>query len=81
MKKEEKENQKIIDEYDYLSNAASSHDCTGLIPPSLSLPKRSSHTRNCITSFPLTPEPLLSNRRRTPRLPNPTNTIGNLCIY
>lgn len=32
MKKEEKENQKIIDEYDYLSNAASSHDCTGLIP-------------------------------------------------
>ena len=32
MKKEEKENQKIIDEYDYLSNAATSHDCTGLIP-------------------------------------------------
>lgn len=32
MKKEEKENQKIIDEYDYLSNAASSQDCTGLIP-------------------------------------------------
>ena len=32
MKKEDKENQKIIDEYDYLSNAASSHDCTGLIP-------------------------------------------------
>ena len=32
MKKEEKEDQKIIDEYDYLSNAASSHDCTGLIP-------------------------------------------------
>ena len=32
MKKEDKENQKIIDEYDYLSNAASSQDCTGLIP-------------------------------------------------
>lgn len=31
-----KENQKIIDDYDYLSNAASSGDCTGLIP---SLPK------------------------------------------
>ena len=28
----DKKNQKIIDEYDYLSNAASSQDCTGLIP-------------------------------------------------
>ena len=28
----EKENQKLIDSYDYLSNAASTHDCTGLIP-------------------------------------------------
>lgn len=27
-----KENEKIIDDYDYLANAASSHDCTGLIP-------------------------------------------------
>jgi hypothetical protein len=27
-----KENEKIIDDYDYLSNAASSNDCTGLIP-------------------------------------------------
>lgn len=26
------ENQKRIDAYDYLSNAASSQDCTGLIP-------------------------------------------------
>ncbi len=26
------ENQKLIDSYDYLSNAASSQDCTGLIP-------------------------------------------------
>ncbi|MDO4312627.1 MAG: hypothetical protein Q4C52_06055 [Eubacteriales bacterium] len=25
-------NQKIIDSYDYLSNAASTQDCTGLIP-------------------------------------------------
>ena len=25
-------NQKLIDSYDYLSNAASSLDCTGLIP-------------------------------------------------
>ena len=32
MKKTDKENQRIIDEYDYLSNAASSQDCTGLIP-------------------------------------------------
>lgn len=27
-----KENEKIIDDYDYLSNAASTMDCTGLIP-------------------------------------------------
>lgn len=26
-----KENEKIIDDYDYLSNAASTMDCTGLI--------------------------------------------------
>ena len=29
-----KSNQKIIDSYDYLSNAASAQDCTGLIPRS-----------------------------------------------
>lgn len=27
-----KTNEEIIDAYDYLSNAASVHDCTGLIP-------------------------------------------------
>lgn len=27
-----KTNEEIIDSYDYLSNAASMHDCTGLIP-------------------------------------------------
>ena len=36
MKKEKnsavKENQRIIDSYDYLANAASTQDCTGLIP-------------------------------------------------
>lgn len=30
--KSDQENQSIIDSYDYLSNAASSQDCTGLIP-------------------------------------------------
>lgn len=29
---EKQTNQEIIDAYDYLSNAASSQDCTGLIP-------------------------------------------------
>lgn len=28
----DKKNQKIIDSYDYLANAASTQDCTGLIP-------------------------------------------------
>lgn len=32
MKKREKTNQEIIDSYDYLANAASAMDCTGLIP-------------------------------------------------
>lgn len=32
MKNKKIENQKLIDSYDYLSNAASSQDCTGLIP-------------------------------------------------
>lgn len=31
-KKASEENQRIIDSYDYLSNAASTQDCTGLIP-------------------------------------------------
>lgn len=31
-KKASAENQRIIDSYDYLTNAASARDCTGLIP-------------------------------------------------
>lgn len=31
-KKASEENQRIIDSYDYLSNAAATQDCTGLIP-------------------------------------------------
>lgn len=27
-----KENEKLIDDFDYLSNAASARECTGLIP-------------------------------------------------
>lgn len=32
MKKHPKTNEEIIDSYDYLANAVSSMDCTGLIP-------------------------------------------------
>ncbi len=32
IEKIDQENQKIIDRYDYLANAASTQDCTGLIP-------------------------------------------------
>lgn len=31
-KKDKQENARIIDSYDYLANAASAMDCTGLIP-------------------------------------------------
>ena len=30
--KEKKDNKKVIDSYDYLSHAASTTDCTGLMP-------------------------------------------------
>ena len=30
MKEKKKTNQQLIDDYDYLANAASVHDCTGL---------------------------------------------------
>lgn len=42
-KKEKSENRQIIDSYDYLSNAASTWDCTGLIP---SLPTTESELEN-----------------------------------
>ncbi|MDD3404195.1 MAG: hypothetical protein PHQ72_12740 [Hespellia sp.] len=32
MKKVSEENQQMIDEFDYMANAASATDCTGLIP-------------------------------------------------
>lgn len=32
MKKIDRENEKIIDSYDYMANAAATQDCTGLIP-------------------------------------------------
>ncbi len=32
IEKIDQENKKIIDRYDYLANAASTQDCTGLIP-------------------------------------------------
>ena len=32
IKKIDKENEKIIDCYDYMANAATTQDCTGLIP-------------------------------------------------
>ena len=32
MDKKAKDNQRIIDRYDYLANSCSSNDCTGLIP-------------------------------------------------
>lgn len=34
-KKDPELNEEIIDSFDYLSNAASTHDCTGLIPAAL----------------------------------------------
>nr|WP_317284046.1 hypothetical protein [uncultured Sellimonas sp.] len=34
-KKKDDKNRRIIDSYDYLTNSASSNDCTGLIPSAI----------------------------------------------
>ena len=46
-----KQNEKIIDDYDYLSNAASSMDCTGLIP-SLARSEEELEAYNDVSQFP-----------------------------
>ena len=47
--RKDRKNQEIIDAYDYLSNAASSQDLTGLIPVRpLIPPKNSNPTKSCI---------------------------------
>ena len=70
MKKHEKKtvnvnplsNQELIDSYDYLATAASSHDCTGLIP---SAPLN--RMRNFIHSFLRShPQMMLRSRLRLP---------------
>lgn len=35
MKKDSKENEEIIDKYDYIGNSGSANDCTGLIPSAI----------------------------------------------
>lgn len=46
--RKDRKNQEIIDAYDYLSNAASSQDLTGLIPSAPHPPKSSNPTKSCI---------------------------------
>ena len=47
-----KTNREIIDDYDYLANAASSMDCTGLIPSLRKMKKRSDLTMKSISFCP-----------------------------
>lgn len=52
--KKDKKNQEIIDSYDYLANAASTMDCTGLMPtPAYSPEQRESY--DAIYHFKTTP--------------------------
>ena len=57
-----KQNEKIIDVYDYLSNAASSMDCTGLIP---TLAKSEEELESYNDVYQFTP-PVISAKKRTP---------------
>ena len=57
-KKNEKKNQDIIDSFDYLSNAASTWDCTGLIP---SAPSSSAELESYEAVYPFEPPKLDSN--------------------
>ena len=53
MKKEiKKEKKKSIDDYDYLTNAASAMDCTGLIP---SLPQNDEELESSNDIYPFQP--------------------------
>lgn len=52
--KKDKKNEEIIDSYDYLTNAASSMDCTGLMPtPAYTPEQRESY--DAIYHFKATP--------------------------
>lgn len=52
--KKDKKNQEIIDSYDYLTNAASTTDCTGLMPtPAFTEEQRKSY--DAIYHFKTTP--------------------------
>lgn len=62
-KKEKKDNQEIIDSYDYLANAASSWDCTGLIP---SAPRSHAELENYEEIYHYTP-PKLPPEKSTPK--------------
>ena len=53
-----KKNQKIIDSYDYLANAASTQDCTGLIP---SAPASSAELESYEAIYPFEPPKLDSD--------------------
>ena len=51
-KKPDSENQRIIDYYDYLGPAASSMDCTGLIPSGESTPEELAAYRDLYPFIP-----------------------------
>ena len=52
--KKDKKNQEIIDSYDYLANAASTTDCTGLMP-TLARTEEERESYDAIYHFKATP--------------------------
>lgn len=60
-KKEKQDNKKIIDSYDYLSNAASALDCTGLIP---SAPTSNAEIENYEELYQFTPPEVVPAKKK-----------------
>ncbi len=58
----ENKNKKIIDAYDYLGNAASTQDCTGLIP---SAPKSAAELESYEAIYHYEPPKRNPNKNRT----------------
>lgn len=65
------ENQRIIDEYDYLGRASSVMDCTGLIPAA---PLTSAELDSYEALYPFTPTPVTPQKDSRPQSPTDKET-------
>lgn len=67
MKETPKDNQKIIDNYDYLGNSCSTTDCTGLIP---SAPQTEAELESYESVYHFEPPKIQTKPKQTPSSPS-----------